>query len=110
MAMKGKTGNPAGRAGESEKLIERYLARRVAEAGGVCLKYSNAGMTGYPDRICLLPGGLSFWVELKSKGERPRLLQRMRLDRLARLGHKAYVCDSREAVDEVMGRYERREA
>ena len=33
----------------SEKAIERYLAARVKELGGLCLKYSNAGMVGFPD-------------------------------------------------------------
>ena len=51
----------------SEKAIERYLSDSVKELGGICLKYSNPGMAGYPDRICLLPGGVTIWVELKSK-------------------------------------------
>lgn len=54
----------------SEKAIERYLCDVVKKLGGVCLKYSNANMVGYPDRVALMPGGLCVWFELKSKGAR----------------------------------------
>ena len=37
----------------SEKAIERYLCDVVKKLGGVCLKYSNANMVGYPDRVAL---------------------------------------------------------
>ena len=33
----------------SEKSIERYLFDRVRQSGGVCLKYSNPNMGGYPE-------------------------------------------------------------
>ena len=35
----------------SEKAIERYLCDVVKKLGGVCLKYSNANMVGYPDAL-----------------------------------------------------------
>lgn len=86
----------------SEKAIERYLAERVKEMGGVCLKYSNPGMTGYPDRAVLLPGGTTVWVELKSRGRKPTSVQRERIKKLADLGHSVAVVDSRKRVDEVL--------
>lgn len=49
----------------SEKSIEKYLAKRVREAGGLALKYASGTQTGYPDRVCLFPGGLTIWVEVK---------------------------------------------
>lgn len=90
----------------SEKAIERYLADRVKALGGVCLKYSNPGMTGYPDRLCVMPEGKTIWVELKSRGRKPEALQEVRFRQLASLGHRVYVCDSREKVDEVLSNYE----
>lgn len=90
----------------SEKAIERYLADRVKALGGVCLKYSNPGMTGYPDRLCVMPEGKTIWVELKSKGRKPEALQEVRFRQLESLGHRVYVCDSREKVDEVLSNYE----
>lgn len=86
----------------SEKALERYLVRRVKEEGGLCLKYSNPGMTGYPDRLCLLPGGKAVWVELKSKGEKPTRLQSLRHRALQDIGQRVYVADSREKVDEIL--------
>lgn len=89
----------------SEKAIEQYLVRKVKELGGVCLKYSNAGMVGYPDRICLLPGSKVFWAELKSKGGRLGEAQKVRLRQMRRLGHSVYVLRSREDVDEALEPY-----
>lgn len=89
----------------SEKMIERHLSIGVAAMGGVSLKYSNPGMAGYPDRVCLLPGGVTLWVELKSKGGQLRPLQRQRISKLLRMGHDVHVCDSREAVDNMLERY-----
>ena len=38
----------------SEKEIEKYLVKQVRAMGGICLKYSNANMVGYPDRVAVL--------------------------------------------------------
>lgn len=82
----------------SEKAIEKYLFDRVKELGGVCLKYSNPNMAGYPDRVVLLPGGKTIWIELKSKGKKPTKLQEIRIASLKLLGHQVFVIDSRETV------------
>lgn len=89
----------------SEKAIERYLADSVKMLGGICLKYSNAGMVGFPDRICLLPGGVTIWVELKSKGEKPKTIQTVRFNQMSKIGHPVFVCDSKESIDEVLKPY-----
>ena len=95
----------ANHASESEKSIERYLARRVAEIRGLCLKFASATQTGYPDRLVVLPGGMSCWVELKSKEQTPTRLQDIRHEELRRRGHVVYVVDSRERVDELVKRW-----
>lgn len=89
----------------SEKAIEHYLADCVKELGGVCLKYSNPGMVGYPDRICLLPGGFTLWVELKSKAGALKAVQKVRIYQMEKIGHAVYVCDSKEMIDEVLKPY-----
>lgn len=86
----------------SEKVIERYLCRRVKELGGLCLKYSNPGESGYPDRVVVMPGGSVAWVELKSRGKRPTAIQLTRLDELRRLGHSVFVADSKDLVDDLL--------
>jgi hypothetical protein len=100
--MRSKIDRIAAHAEESEKAIERYLCARVAAVGGMCLKYANAAMAGFPDRIVLLPGGRSAWVELKSRGARPRKLQLVRMEQLAHLGFTVHVADSKESVDAIL--------
>lgn len=85
----------------SEKAIERYLVEKVKSWGGICLKYSNPGMVGYPDRLILLPGGCVMWVELKSKGKNPTKLQTIRHRELERLGQYIATIDSRDGVDNL---------
>lgn len=87
---------------ESEKYIERYLNRKVEELGGISLKYSNLGATGYPDRVVLLPGGKTVWAELKSKGRKPSLIQSLRFEQMEAIGHHVFVCDSIEKVDKML--------
>lgn len=86
----------------SEKAIERYLTDRVRDMGGVCLKYSNPGMAGYPDRVCLLPGGVTVWIELKSRDGRLSGIQRIRIAGMRRMGHTVCVCKSKEDIDSVL--------
>ena len=85
----------------SEKAIERYLYDTVRKLGGLCLKYTNPNMVGYPDRVVLLPEGKTVWVELKSAGQRPEKRQAVRFAEMARIGHPVYVADSREAVNRI---------
>lgn len=89
----------------SEKAIERYLVERVKAMGGICLKYSNPNRVGYPDRVCLLPWGVTIWVELKSKGQTLRAIQRQRIQEMARMGHPVFVCDSKAEVDNMLDLY-----
>lgn len=86
----------------SEKAIEAYLVRKVKDLGGVCLKYSNPGVVGYPDRVVLLPGGFVVWVELKSKGRKPNRVQQLRIDQLREMGHNVAVVDGKDQVDVLL--------
>lgn len=86
----------------SEKAIERYLVERVRALGGICLKYSNPGEVGYPDRLCIFPNGVTRWVELKSKGEELRAIQVKRIERLLRMDHSVWVCDSKQTIDNLI--------
>lgn len=86
-------------ADESEKALERLLCERIRALGLLCLKYSNAQASGYPDRLVVLPGGSVLWVELKSKGQKPRKLQTERHKELLALGHGVWVLDERDLVE-----------
>lgn len=86
----------------SEKSIEAYLCKELEKLGGRALKYTNDTRSGYPDRLCLLPGGRQFWVEVKSRGKRLRSLQMVRHRELQKLGQSVYTADSREIVDVII--------
>lgn len=86
----------------SEKVIEKHLVERVKALGGLALKFASGTMIGYPDRLVLLPHGFTMWVELKSKGKKPRKLQIMRHAQLEALGNYVNVVDSIEGVDELL--------
>ena len=87
---------------ESEKSLERYLTERAKACGCRSLKYYNPVSTGWPDRIVLFGGGLVVWVELKSKGERPKPLQSHRHACLRELGHRVYTCDTKAKIDRML--------
>lgn len=86
----------------SEKAIETYLNKRTKESGLLCLKYANANVTGYPDRLVCIPGGKVIWVELKSKGKKPTKLQQIRHAELKGIEHSVWVIDSKEQVDNLI--------
>lgn len=85
----------------SEKAIEHYLCKVVKKLGGVCLKYSNPGTVGYPDRVALMPAGVCVWFELKSKGRHVSKVQSIRIAQLESIGHTVHVCDSKESINAV---------
>lgn len=89
---------------DSEKYIERYLCQQVQGRGGLSLKYSNPGLIGFPDRICLLPGGVVFWVELKSRGRKPTRIQQIRIAALRALGQQVHVIDSISQIDDLLNK------
>jgi hypothetical protein len=82
----------------SEKAIEQYLVSEVERRGGLCLKYYNPTNIGYPDRIVILPSFPAAWVEVKSRGKKPRPIQEVRHAKLRNLGQRVFVIDSREGV------------
>jgi len=78
-----------------ESEIEKKLKQAVEAKGGQCWKFVSPGMSGVPDRICLLPGGRMVFVELKAPGETPRPLQLKRHAELRALGFRVLVIDSK---------------
>lgn len=46
-----------------EITVEKYLTKKVKEAGGICVKLGV--YKGIPDRMLLLPKGKVYFVELK---------------------------------------------
>ena len=81
-----------------EREVENELREAAIEAGGITMKFVSPGMAGVPDRIVVLPGGVVAFVELKAPGKTPRILQRVTLRNLYRLGaHTATVDNVKSA-------------
>lgn len=82
-----------------ENVIEAYLRQKVKDLGGIAYKFTSPGNSGVPDRIVLLPGNRTVFVELKAPGKKPTKLQLAQHRRIQVLGHEVRVIDSREQVD-----------
>jgi hypothetical protein len=87
---------------ESEKTLEARLVREIEARGGMALKYTSQYHRGIPDRICLLPGGVVFFVELKSTGKKPTKLQQHAMEQLEKLGFITRVVDSTENLEGLL--------
>lgn len=79
---------------ESEKVLERKLCKRVKELGGHAYKFVSPNQRGVPDRLCILPHGVTVFVELKTTGKKPTKLQVLCMDELKALGQECVVVDS----------------
>lgn len=87
-----------------EKTIEQKLVDAVRNAGGYALKFVSPGLAGVPDRIVLLPGGRLFFVELKAPGQKPRPVQRHRMETLRSLGFDVVVLDDPAQIPGLLER------
>ena len=87
---------------ESEKTLEARLVREIEARGGMALKYTSQFHRGIPDRICLLPYGCTYFVELKSTGKKPTKLQEHAMKRLDEMGYPTCVVDRTEKLEELL--------
>lgn len=85
-----------------ERDIEEYLRQRVKVAGGRAYKWVSPGNAGVPDRIVMLPGGRTAFVELKAPGKKPSPLQIAQGKKISNLGQVVVVIDSKQGVDEFI--------
>ena len=93
-----------------EREVEAYLRTRVEQTGGICVKFLPDLVTGMPDRVVLLPGGVIVWVETKKpKGGSVSEVQKYRHRKLRALGQSVEVCWTKEDADAIVERYRRKE-
>ena len=85
-----------------ESIIEKYLVSEVKKMGGTAYKFVSPGHAGIPDRICLLPNGTLFFVELKATGKLTRPLQDRQIEKIRAYGQRVYVADSTEKIDGIL--------
>ena len=86
----------------TEKQIEKKLRLGIEKLGGLCLKFPASFFAGIPDRLCICPGGLVFFVETKGEGLKLRPRQLYVAKKLESLGVKVYVANSGGMVDGLL--------
>lgn len=90
---------------EKEDTIEKYLITTIEVLGGGCYKFVVPGRRGYPDRICKLPGGDAFLIEVKRpKGGVLARLQAEIHKELRAVGWRVYLCKDRGEIDATIER------
>jgi hypothetical protein len=82
-----------------ESTLERRLVREIEKIGGLAPKWTSPGNRGVPDRIVILPNGLTVYIEMKAPGKPLAPLQERWKRKLQRLGHRHYKIDSNEDID-----------
>lgn len=85
-----------------ESTLERRLVVAVERAGGKAPKWVSPGNRGIPDRIVILPGGRTVFVEMKAPSGRLDPLQVRWAEILRGLGHEVYKIDSQEGIDQFI--------
>ena len=89
---------------ESEKVLETKLRTMVEDLlNGKALKLSSQLHRGLPDRMVLMPGGKTYFAEMKSTGKKPTKLQLHAHQQLRDLGFEVWVIDSTESLNNFLG-------
>lgn len=89
----------------TEKKIEAWLGKQLKNLGCLYFKFVSPGNDGVPDRIIVLPGGMTIFVELKTDRGYLSPMQRYQLERLRNQGAGAYVVfgmDDAEALVRIL--------
>jgi hypothetical protein len=87
-----------------EKIVENHFIWAVERIGGKTYKFTSPGRKGVADRIACLPDGSTWFVELKTKGGRLSVLQKMFMSDMALLKQNYACLWTIEQVDEWLKR------
>lgn len=82
-----------------ESAIEARLVREVKKRGGLCYKFVSPGNPGVPDRIVILPGGRTVYVELKTEIGRLAKIQHWQIEEITARGADVRVL---KGLDQVL--------
>ena len=83
-----------------ERHLEQYFAKQIKAKGGLSYKFTSPSNAGVADRIVVLPGGVVWFVELKTSTGKLSKLQALFNKRVQALGANACVLYGRDEVDE----------
>mgnify|MGYP003661949867 CR=1 FL=1 len=85
-----------------EKDIEAKVGYWCKKNNVLYIKFSPMGSRGWPDRICIFPGGFHVWLELKRKGKTLRKMQVYRAEQLTDQGAiTIWADDADECIEEL---------
>ncbi len=90
-----------------ESEIEKKLKDKIKKLGsGVkCLKFVSPGYSGVPDRVILLPGAHTIFVELKKPKKTERRRQLYVQEQFRLLGFEVYSSvSSAEQIEQIVSR------
>jgi hypothetical protein len=85
-----------------ESTIEKYLVKRVKEAGGLSYKFKSPNNKGVPDRIVIFQVDQVFFVELKAKDGILSEAQKRRLREMRKQGCAVFVFNSVEDINALI--------
>lgn len=85
-----------------EKILEAKLRKAVETRGGQALKLTSQLHRGLPDRLVLMPGGHTYFAEIKTTGKRPTKLQQAVHRDLKALGFDVFVVDSQKSLETML--------
>lgn len=86
-----------------EREVESHLGNSVKHFGGLCLKFDPSLENGMPDRLVVMPGGVSVWVETKKPvGGVLSSMQKHQHKRLRALGQRVEVVWTKEQADRLV--------
>ena len=85
-----------------EKIVENHFVWAVERAGGKTYKFTSPGRKGVADRIACLPDGSTWFVELKTKGGRLSVLQKMFMSDMTLLNQNYACLWTTEQIDEFI--------
>ncbi|OCZ54328.1 VRR-NUC domain-containing protein [Dehalobacter sp. TeCB1] len=85
-----------------ESYIEKKLRIEIERLGGKVPKWVSPGNRGVPDRLVILPGGRTIYVETKAPGKPLEPLQEKWAKTLRKMGHRVYKIDSVQDIEEFI--------
>lgn len=81
-----------------ESQLEQKLVTHIKNLGGIAYKFTSPNRRAVPDRLCIMPCGRVFFVEVKAPTKQPTPLQQHEHKILRELGHIVVIVDNEESI------------